>query len=198
VALSNVVAYPFAVLPPTPAAMISPMPGSTFSGSTATFTWTPGVQVKQYLLYVGTEYRQHDLDLIYPGTATTATVTNLPTNGSGVYVTLFSFVNGGWEAVNYLYVASGTASKALITSPTGSTITGSTATFDWSAGSGVSRYCLRVGTTQGGYDLDDVCPSGLTTTITNLPANGSTVWVRLRSLIDGIWQYEDVSYTNAP
>ena len=40
--------------PAAPATMSSPTPGSTLTGSSATFTWTTGSQVTQYDLHIGT------------------------------------------------------------------------------------------------------------------------------------------------
>jgi hypothetical protein len=57
---------------------------------------------------------------------------------------------------------------------------------------------LEVGTTQGGnqiYPGSQV--TNLTATVPGLPTNGSTVYVRLWSLISGTWQnnYNDYTYT---
>jgi N-acetylneuraminic acid mutarotase len=85
-----------------------------------------------------------------------------------------------------------------INSPTpASTLAGSSATFSWSGGTGVSEYELWVGT--AGVGSSNLNYPGLTTseseTVTGLPTNGKTLYVRLYSKIDGIWVYQDYAYT---
>src|ERR1051326_1999906 len=70
-----------------------------------------------------------------------------------------------------------------------------TVQFQWTGGSGVTDIWLYVGTTPGGTDLfNKEEGSSLADTVTGLPANGSTVYVRLVSKI-GAWQYTDCTYT---
>jgi hypothetical protein len=71
----------------------------------------------------------------------------------------------------------------------------SSVTFTWSAGSATS-YVLLVGTAPGHSDIYNsgkltVCSIG----INNLPINGSTVYVRLRSRMKKKWQFFDYTYT---
>ena len=76
-------------------------------------------------------------------------------------------------------------------SPTpGSTLTGSSTTFTWTTGTGVSYYYLWIGTTAGGNDLYQAGISGTSTTV-SLPTSGATVYVRLWSVINGGLQYHD-------
>ncbi|WP_049761964.1 YncE family protein [Candidatus Korobacter versatilis] len=181
----------------TKATMISPANGSTFTGNSATFTWTAGSGVTSYSLYVGTQPGGHDIAFINTGTNTSATVTTLPTNGGTLYVTLCSLIAGTYQRGNYTYVASGTATKATMISPAnGTTITGNSATFTWTPGSGVTSYSLYVGTRFGARDLDYVPGTSTSATVTNLPATGGTVYVRLWSYIAGAWQSVDYSYPN--
>jgi hypothetical protein len=56
-----------------------------------------------------------------------------------------------------------------------------------------------VGTTRGGHDLDYVTNTATSATITNLPADGSTVYVVLNSYIAGKWQSAPFYiYTSGP
>ena len=71
----------------------------------------------------------------------------------------------------------------------------SLATFTWSAGSATS-YVLLVGTSRGRSDIYNsgslrVCSIG----VNNLPIDGSTVYVRLRSKMKKKWQFFDYTYT---
>ena len=129
------------------------------------------------------------------------TVTNLPTNGSTLYVRLWSFVSVasstlsvGWHFNDYTYTAFGTGSggsgcsaPALATMsspPPGTTLTGATASFSWSAGCDVTQYYLYVGSAMGTNDIYGQSQGTNTTvTVTNLPTNGSTLYVRLWSFV---------------
>ncbi len=91
------------------------------------------------------------------------------------------------------------AAKAELTSPPpGTTLPGSTVTFQWSAGSGAQEYWLWVGTTPGGYNLY-TASQGLnqSVTISGLPTNGLPIYVRLWTKLAGAWQYNDYQYTAA-
>ena len=92
-----------------------------------------------------------------------------------------------------------TTAKAQLTSPTpGSTLPGSTVTFCWTAATGATEYHLHVGTTYGGREIYSASQgTNLSKTLSNLPTNGSTIYVRLWSKINGTWQYDDYTYTAA-
>ncbi len=72
-------------------AMVTPIPGSVITGTSATFTWTPGVGVGHYYLWVGTSVGGNNLFRYDGGTslATSTLVTGLPANGGTIYVRLF-------------------------------------------------------------------------------------------------------------
>lgn len=180
-----------------PAVMTSPAPNSTLAGTTVTFNWTTGVGATQYWLYVGTTgpgstnlYNQST------GTNTSQSVSGLPSNGSTVYVRLWTLVSGNWLFNDYLYQATGTPACAVVSSPTpGSTLTSSSATFSWTAASGATQYWLYVGTSVGGADLyNQSTGTNRSVTVNNLPINGNPVYVRLWSLIGGSWCFSDQTY----
>ena len=85
--------------------MISPVPGSTFTGSTVTFHWTAG-SATAYGLTIGSSAGA--ADIYNSGTALhtlSQTVTNIPTDGRTVYVRLYSQVNNTWSFKSYTYTA---------------------------------------------------------------------------------------------
>jgi len=99
---------------------------------------------------------------------------------------------------------SGTGTSVLpaITAPTpSSALSGSTATFAWTAGSGVTQYQLWLGTTGvGSGNLGVYGPSASTPTsvaVTGLPTNGVTVNARLAWVVNGAWAAADYTYTAA-
>jgi rhamnogalacturonyl hydrolase YesR len=169
----------------------TPTPGSTLSGSSVTFGWTAGAGASAYWLVVGSTaggdnyYSSGNL-----GNVLTVIVNGLPRNGSTLYVTLYSLIGGAWVPNAYTYTGVSAAAGGVITTPTpGSTLSGSSVTFGWTAAAGASAYWLVVGSTAGG---DNYYSSGnlgnlLTVIVNGLPTNGSTLYVTLYSLIGGAW-----------
>jgi len=184
--------------PPVPAAITSPTPGSTLTSSTAVFTWTAGTLVTQYSLHVGTTGAGSTN--IFGGTVTggTKTVTGIPTTGGTLYVRLYSMIGGVWQYIDYTYTeANPVPAPATITSPTaGSTLSGSAAVFTWTAGVQVTQYSLHVGTTgPGSTNVFGGTVTGGSKNVTGIPTTGGTLYVRLYSMIGGVWQYIDYTYT---
>jgi hypothetical protein len=178
----------------------APAPGSTLSGSSVAFTWSAGTQSTAYWLDIGNVaggnqyYQSGNL-----GNVLTTTASGLPTDGSTVYVTLWSFVDGQWLNNQYTYTAySAGQATGVITTPTpGSTFTGPTVTFDWTAGTGSSAYWLDIGNVPGGnqYYQSGNLGNVLTATVNNLPTDGSTVYVTLYSLVGSQWVANAYTYT---
>src|ERR1035438_1114739 len=178
----------------------TPVPGSTLSGSSVAFTWSAGTGATAYWLDVGSTvggnqyYQSGNL-----GNVLATTANGLPTDGSTVYVTLYSQVGGQWLSNAYTYTAyNASGARGVITTPTpGSTFTGSTVTFDWTAGAGASAYWLDIGNVPGGnqYFQSGNLGNVLTVTVNGLPMNGSTVYVTLYSLVGGQWVANAYTYT---
>ncbi len=186
----------------TPPALTAPAPGSHLTSPTATFQWSPGNGPSAYLLTVGTKWPGSS-DIYGTGvtTATSATVTNLPTNGVNVYVQLRYQYNGAWTALNYTYTAAGTITPPVMISPApGSVLSGSNVTFNWTPGTGVTAYSLFAGTYRPGYYNIGSSPTLTTTSFTlpNIPTNSKPVYVTLRYQINGVWQTTNYTYTAAP
>ena len=178
--------------------MISPVQGSVLPNPTQTFTWTTFPTATRYSLWVGTTLGSTNLLNFLPTTATSATATNIPMNGKTVYVRLFSMINNVWQALDYTYIGGVTAKAAMISPTPGSTTTGGRATFTWSTGSAVTQYSLWIGNTLGGTNLLNFLTTGTSVTATNLPKNGRTIYVRLWSMINTVWQYTDYTYVAGP
>jgi hypothetical protein len=93
---------------PTPATLTTPAPSSTLTSSTVTFTWSPGSGVTYFWLNVGTGSSGAGAKNLYSGSSTTATsvtVSGLPTNGEKIYATLYSYIGGAWQPTVYTYTA---------------------------------------------------------------------------------------------
>ena len=93
---------------PTPAALTTPSPTTQLTSSTVTFTWSPGSGVTHYWFNLGTGSSGTAAKNLYSGASTTATsvtVTGLPTNSEPIYATLYSYIAGAWQPTVYTYTA---------------------------------------------------------------------------------------------
>jgi kumamolisin len=181
-----------------------PPPNSTLTSSTVTFDWTAGSPGPySYWLDIGSSaggnnyYSSGNL-----GNVTTTTVSGLPTDGSTLYVTLYTLIGGSWVGNAYTYTALNTSSglAAMQTPPPNSTLSGSTATFTWSLDSSATAYWVDIGSSAGGNDIYSSGNLGTatTTTVYTLPANGTTIYVSLYSYVGGQWLNNPVTYTSGP
>ena len=135
----------------------------------------------------------------------------LPQNGSQLYVRLWTQNAGLWQTpIDYTFTAATAANSAaspsavataVMTTPApGSTLSGGSATFSWTAGTGADGYWLDVGTSgPGSGNLSSVFIMSLSKALTGLPQNGSTLYVRLWTRIGGVWKTPiDYTYTSGP
>ncbi len=177
----------------------APAPGSALTSSSVTFGWTEGGEVSQVALYVGNGgVGSYDLYAAFQGTNLSATVSGLPTDGRTIYVRLWSYLRGAWQYDDYSYQAStGANEEATLTAPApGTTLASSSVTFGWSAGSDVSQTALYVGSEGvGSFDLYAAYQGTSSfASVSELPADGRTIYVRLWSFLRGAWQYDDYIY----
>ncbi|MGA2336193.1 MAG: glycoside hydrolase family 88 protein [Terriglobales bacterium] len=182
------------------ATVTSPVPNSALTGASATFQWTASDVATAYWIDVGSVaggnqyYQSGSLSM----STLSATVNDLPTNGSTIYVTMYSLIIGSWVNNAYTYTAFNSAlGKGVITTPaSGSTLSGSSVPFQWSAGTGATAYWLDVGNAAGGnqYEQSGNLGNVLSTTVNGLPTNGSTVYVTLYSLVSGQWLSSAYTY----
>ena len=175
--------------------MTSPVDRSTLTSASAVFTWTGDSSIIGYKLAIGSTLGASDIYSKNEGTSTTDTVA-LPTDGSPIYVQLGSTTDGTtWNYTYYTYTALNTG--AGITSPVGgSTLTGASTTFTWSAGTGVSQYKLAIGSTAGGSDLYAGNEGTRLTKTVTLPTDGRTIYVQLSFTKDGSnWTSSNYTYT---
>src|SRR5437763_4125777 len=90
--------------PTGPAVMLTPVPGSTLTSSSVTFTSSAG-RGTAYFLFVGSSPNKADVYNAGVVTMLSKTVNNIPTDGRTTYVTLGSQVNGTWIINSYTYKA---------------------------------------------------------------------------------------------
>jgi len=174
--------------PGTPG-ITSPVPGSTLPSGNVSFDWTGnGTIVDDWQLLAGTSVGDNSLydSGVLADSVTSAVVSGLPEDGSTIHVTLRWNESGVPSEVNYTYTAAGGAGGGvpmMISPADGSTLSGSSVTFTWSTeGEAVTRWRLEVGTTPDGTDLfvQGMDAAVLSTLVTGLPTDGSTVYVNLK------------------
>jgi len=179
-----------------PATMITPANASVLTGTSQTFTWS-NVGATNYQIWAGSTLGGFDYGSpgLLSSATTTATITGLPANGSTVYIRLWSLIGSTWSFNDYTYT--GTSAAAMLTPANASVLTGTSQTFTWS-NAGAANYQIWAGSTLGGFDYGSpgmLSSATTTATITGLPANGSTVYIRLWSLFGSTWSSRDYTYT---
>jgi beta-lactam-binding protein with PASTA domain len=188
--------------------IISPVDGSTLTASSETFTWSAeGADVTNWRLDIGTTAGGKDLYTARLGSSVTSQlVTDLPTDGSLIYVALKWKAGGPVEDASYVYTATGGGPPPdpmpEITSPTpGSTLSLGDVSFSWTSNGAVADdWQLLVGTSVGSNSFYDsgVLGSGTTSAVVSgLPEDGSTIHVTLRSTDGGNASEENYTYTAA-
>ena len=89
------------------AQMVSPVAGSTLPGASVNFQWAAGTGSSGYYLYVGTS--PGFADIFNSGSIGASTLsqtaTGIPTNGSPIWVRLWTASNGSWLYNDYEYTA---------------------------------------------------------------------------------------------
>jgi hypothetical protein len=185
---------------PIAASLTTPTPDTStpLTGTSVTFSWNPGNLATHFEFYVGTTGAGSS-NLYNSGntTATSETVSDLPNNGGKVYVRLYSLINGAWQYTNYTYIASGSPTLAALTAPPlNSQFASTTETFTWNPGNTATHFILYLGTSVGSSNLYNSGNVTVTSeTVSDLPSNSKTVYSRLYSLINGVWQYASYTYT---
>jgi hypothetical protein len=182
----------------TLAQMFSPAPATILTGLSATFKWTKSATALEYFFYLGTTVGAQNLMAQNTGLATSFTVNNLPTDGSVLYIRLWSHLPDNWYYNDYVYGAAGattTLAQIFLPAP-GSTLTGPSTTFAWTKSATALEYILYIGTTAGAQNLL-AQNTGLATsfTVSKLPTDGTRLYFRLWSHLPDNWYYNDYVYS---
>jgi len=178
------------------AALTSPTPGTVLVGPGVTFSWTTAPGATDYGFRLGTTEGSNNLYGSGPITATSVTPPILPTNGETIYARLTTYYGAIQVYTDYTFTA---ATQAALTSPTpGTVLVGPSVTFSWTTVTGATDYGFRLGTTEGSNNLWGTGPiTGTSTTPTNLPTNGETIYARLITFYGSIQVYTDYTFTAA-
>ncbi len=178
-----------------------------FAATNQLFSWNAGTGVTAYRLVVGSTVGASNL---YSGAASTtlsAMVAGLPSNGSTIWARLSSQIDGAWHSADYSFTAwtSGgpppppppsAVPAALVSPAAGAVLTSTSQIFGWNAGTRVTAYRFDVGSSTGGRNFyGGAATTNRSATVSGLPNDGSMIWVRLWSQINGAWQSTDYSFT---
>jgi hypothetical protein len=180
----------------SPASLTSPAPGSVLPGASVAFSWSAPFNATGYFLWIGsTGVGSNDIYNSEEKTVTSYTFPRIPTNGETIYVRLITNFSGTWVPNDYTFKAA--VVGASLTSPAaGSTLTGSSVTFNWPVTSGATGYFLWIGTT--GVGSSDLYYSAEKTvesyTFSHLPLNGGKIYVRLITNFSGDWVSNDSTF----
>jgi len=177
------------------AQITTPTNGATLAATTQTFSWSDTGSDSYYLM-IGSSLGTSDIDVVTLGAGTTSyTATGLPSDARTVYVRLYSLINGAWQTSDTSYVASGTAPGISI--PANGSVLGGSQIFTWATSPNDMGYNVSVGTMVGASDIYDsgwLVAGTSSVNVLGLPTNGSTVYVRHSSWVNGSWQTIDTSY----
>lgn len=173
--------------------LVSPEPDSTLTSDTMSVT-VSDVGADSYYLYVGSVPGGRQFFSGYIPNRT-ATVTDLPTDGSTVYVRVWTYRRGSYWKYNDYVVTAHTEEQSqlseLLSPPPTSTVTTSSMNVIVSD-VGASSYYLYVGSTPGGRQYFSGFIPNRTATVTGLPRDDSSVYIRVWTLHSGeSWQHID-------
>jgi hypothetical protein len=131
------------------------------------------------------------------GNVTSTLVSNLVT-GKTYFFVVTAYNTMGVESApskEVSYLAPPTTGPAQMVSPApGSTFTSSSVIFKWSAGS-ATAYFLFVGSSLHTADIyNSRIVTVLSKTVNNIPTDGRTIYVTLRSQVNGSWTYKNYTY----
>jgi Pro-kumamolisin, activation domain/Bacterial Ig-like domain (group 3) len=186
------------------ATLTTPTPASALTATTVTFSWTPATPPTNYWIDMGSSAggNSYEQSGSLPSSQTSITVSGLPSDGSTIYVTLYSYIGGNWVSSSYTYTAlSGSSAAGVMNNPAtnGATISGTSITFNWSAGGGTAWWIDVGSSAPGGNDLyQSGSLNTQSATVTDLPANGSIIYVTLYTYVGGSWINNQYTYTSAP
>ncbi len=196
---------------PTPQ-IVSPANGSTLSGDSVTITWNAnGVTPQNWVVNAGNSSGVSDLATsgMLAGNATQVTLTNLPTNGQTIFVSLNTVDNGISTLVDenqYVAFNPSPGVPQIVTPAEGSTLPGSSVTITWNANGVTPQFwAVNAGSSPGASNLaaSGALAGNVTqTTLTNLPTDGQPIYIRLYTGNNGIFNVVDenqyTAFTPAP
>ena len=206
--------------PATPLAQfITPVNGATDVNATQPIQWTAVDGAQAYYLYVGTSVGAKDLVNTGEVQTTTYSAAGLLPAGQLLYARIWTKESSIWRYSDITFTVSsgGTTLRATVIAPVnGATGVNPAGTIQWTSVPNAQKYYVYVGSTPGALDLIDsqeICngcvnsPMVTSWSMANAgksPAQGlggkagQTVYLRLWTMVAGVWRFVDSSFTVAP
>ncbi len=138
-------------------------------------------------------------------TATSQTLSGLPIDGSSFYINLYALINGNWSIVSSISVNAFDAPSPEITTPDPGTLGSGSVTVNWNAnGNTPDNWVVTAGTSNvagpSAYNLllpEHAGPSATSQTLSGLPVDGSSFYINLYALENGVWSIVDSTSVTA-
>jgi hypothetical protein len=202
---------------PPYAVFIAPVNGAPSVDTSKPIEWTAVLDAQAYYLYIGSSLGAKDLVDTGEIQQTTYSAYGLPA-GKLLYARLWTKKALVWRNVDITFtIVSSIVNKTTVITPAnGATGVSPTGLIQFTAVPNAEKYYVYVGSTPGAQDLIDsqeICdlcinsPMATSWSLANAgkpPAlglsgmAGKTVYLRLWTRFDGIWRYNDSSFTLAP
>jgi peptidoglycan hydrolase-like protein with peptidoglycan-binding domain len=181
--------------------IVFPVPGATLRGSVQVFDWDlGGIPIEGSWLYAGTVPGGTQHGAKFVGADTLASLGDLPTDGSPVFVRIWYQTRDQWLRLDATYTAAGEPAQPFVTDPaqSGDQLDGESHTFEWDFnGLIVESSWLYVGSEAGASDYAAQLTGSTTeATINRLPTDedpnlATTIHVRLYFKVGGSWYFTD-------
>ena len=184
-----------AIRPPLFATLTYPSDGAANVELSPQFQWTDVVNVQAYSLYVGTTIGAADLVNTGQTPLTSYTAPKLR-GGQPLFARLWTEVGNVWRYSDSSFTPAPIA--RLLAPLDGATNVDLSVPLQWTAVPGAQAYELYVGTAVGAHDLLDSRQTPLTSyAAADLPVS-QILYVRLWTLVDGVWRAADSTFAAAP
>jgi hypothetical protein len=167
--------------PPAAPALVSPGNQLTGVGPQPTLTWSAASGATSYDVYIGTSSPP---PMVANVSATSYSRTVCGSN-TVCYWMIVARNEGGTAASQTWSFTTGNFPAQIASPAPGIALSGSLATFAWTAVTGATQYQLTVGTTPGGSNVFNGSISGISQTVAKIPCNGGTVFVQLTAEVNG-------------
>ena len=176
------------------ARMVAPHDGARQVTSAQIFRWEPVAAAQAYRLEIGTRPGLSDVVNSGDTQRTWWSTRSLPAD-TRLYARLATKVDGLWHAHSIEFV---TAPTAVFVYPyAGASDTSAEETFSWTGITGAQAYRLDVGTAPGASDLVESGDTTATTFAVTGLQPGQTLYARVSTRINDVWQVEAVTFTTA-
>ncbi len=178
----------------TLARLLAPLDGARGVTSAQTFRWEPVAQAEAYRFEIGTRSSVSDVAQSGETQRTSWTVASLPA-ATRLYARVSTKLAGRWYTHTIEFVS---AATAVFVYPTAGASDVSTAeTFTWTGVTDAQAYRLEVGTAPGASDVVASGELRATTFAVQGLQPDQTLYARVSTRLNGVWQVEAVTFTTA-